>query len=108
MAAQFGQPYLQCCQGIRLQAVVDPAAALPIRQQPRFSKHLEVKREFRLGEVEITGEITDAPFALGQRMDHVEADRVGQRLKQLPGLLDIEGVLDHKSSAPRSVWINII
>jgi len=41
-------------------------------------------------------------------MDHVEADRVGQRLEQLPGLLDIEGVLDHKSSAPRSVWINII
>ena len=108
MAAQFGQPGFQCCEGIRLQAVVDPAAALPIRQQPRLSKHPEMKRELRLGEVEITGEVTDAAFALRQRMDHVEADRVGQCFEQLPRLLDIEGVLDHKSSVPRSVWINII
>ena len=67
-----------------------------------------MKRELRLGEVEITGEVTDAAFTLRQRMDHVEADRVGQCFEQLPRLLAIEGVLDHKSSAPRSVWINII
>jgi len=108
VAAQLGQPGFQGCQGIRLQAVVDPAAALPVRQQPRFSKHPEVEGEFRLGEVEITGEITDASFALRQRMDHVEADRVGQCFEQLPRLLAVEGVLDHKSSVPRSVWINII
>ena len=108
VAAQFGQPGLQCCKGIRLQAVVDPAAALSIRQQPRLAKHPEMKRELRLGEVEITGEVTDAAFTLRQRMDHVEADRVGQCFEQLPRLLAIEGVLDHKSSVPRSVWINII
>ena len=36
-----------------------------------------MKRELRLGEVEITCEVTDAAFTLRQRMDHVEADRVG-------------------------------
>lgn len=41
-------------------------------------------------------------------MDHVEADRVGQCFEQLSRLLNIESVLDHKSSVPRSVWINII
>ena len=108
MAAQIGQSGFQCRQGIRLQAVVDPAAALPVLQQPRFAKHSEMERELRLGEVEITGEVTDASFALRQRMDHVETDRVGQCFEQLPRLLPVEGVLDHKSSAPRSVWINII
>ena len=108
VAAQFGQPGLQCCKGIRSQAVVNPAAALSIRQQPRFAKHPEMKRELRLGEVEITGEVTDAAFTLRERMDYVEADRVGQCFEQLPRLLAIEGVLDHKSSVPRSVWINII
>ena len=67
-----------------------------------------MKRELRLGEVEITGEVTNASFALCQRMDHVEADRVGQCFEHLPGLLGAEGVLDHRSSVPRSVWINII
>ena len=108
MAAQLGQPGLQCCKGIRLQAVVDPAAALTVRQQPRFSKHPEVKGELRLGEVEISGEITDAAFALSQRMDHVQADGVGQRFEQLPGLLGIEGVLGHKSCIPCSALIKII
>ena len=108
MEAQFGQPGFQGCQGVRLQAVVDPAAALPIRQQPRLSQHPEMEREFRLGEVELTGEVTDASFPLCQRMDHVETDRVGQCFEQLPRLLPVEGVLDHKSSVPRSVWINII
>ena len=108
MAAQFGQPGFQCCKRIRLQAVVDPAAALPIRQQPRLSQHPEMEREPRLGEVEITGEVTDTSFALRQRMDHVETDRVGQCFEQLSRLLPVEGVLDHKSSVPRSVWINII
>ena len=108
MEAQFGQPGFQGCQGVRLQAVVDPAAALPIRQQPRLSQHPEMERELRLGEVELTGEVTDASFPLCQRMDHVETDRVGQCFEQLPRLLSIEGVLDHKSSVPRSVWINII
>ena len=108
MAAQLGQPGFQCSQGIRLQAVVDPAAALAIRQQPRLSQHPEMKRELRLGEVEISGEVTDAAFALRQRMDYVETDRVGQCFEQLPRLIPVEGVLDHKSSAPRTVWINII
>ena len=108
MEAQFGQPGFQGCQGVRLQAVVDPAAALPIRQQPRLSQHPEMERELRLGEVELTGELTDASFALRQRMDHFETDRVGQCFEQLPRLLPVEGVLDHKSSVPRSVWINII
>ena len=108
MEAQFGQPGFQGCQGVRLQAVVDPAAALPIRQQPRLSQHPEMERELRLGEVELTGEVTDASFPLCQRMDHVETDRVGQCFEQLPRLLPVEGVLDHKSSVPRSVWINII
>ena len=67
-----------------------------------------MKGELRLGEVEITGEVADAAFALRQCMNHVEADGVGQCFEQLPRLLDIEGVLDHKSSVPRSVWINII
>ena len=107
MAAQFGQPGFQCCQDIRLQAVVDPAAALPTRQQPRLSQHPEMERELRLGELEITGEVTDASFPLRQHMDHVETDRVGQCFEQLPRLLPIEGVLDHTSSVPRSVWINI-
>ena len=107
MAAQFGQPGLQCCKGIRLQAVVDPAAALPIRQQPRLAKHPEMKRELRLGKVEITGEVTDAAFTLRQCMDYVEADRVGQCFEQPPRLLTIDGVLDHRSSGPHSVWINI-
>ena len=108
MAAQLGQPGFQGFQGVRLQAVVDPAAALPVCQQPRFAKHPEMKGELRLGEVEISCEITDASFALCQRMDHVEADRVGQCFEQLPRLLDIEGVLDHKSRTARSAWINII
>ena len=56
---------------------------------------------------ELTGELTDAPFALRQRMDHVEADGVGQCFKQPPRLFDIEGVLDHKNRAARSAWINI-
>ena len=67
-----------------------------------------MKRELRLGEVEITCEVTDAAFTLRKRMDHVEADRVGQCFEQLPRLLAIEGVLDHKSSVPLSAWINII
>ena len=108
MATQLSQPGLQSFQSIRLQAVVDPATALPVHQQPGFSKHPEVKREFRLGKMEIAGEITDAAFPLGQRMDHVEANGVGQRFEQLPRLLTIKGVLDHKSSVPCSVWINII
>ena len=108
MVAQFGQPGLQGCQGIRLQAVIDPAAALPVHQQSRFPQHLEVKGEFRLGKMEICCQIADAAFAPRQRMDHVEADGVSQRFEQLPRLLSIEGVLDHKSSVPRSVWINII
>ena len=108
MAAQLGQPGLQCCERIRLQAVVDPAAALPVCEQSCFSKHPEVKRELRLGEVEVSSEVTDASFALRQRMDHVEADRVGQCFEHLPRLFDIEGVLDHKISLPRSAWINII
>ena len=66
-----------------------------------------MERELRLGELEITGELTDAPFALRQRMDHVEADGVGQCFKQPPRLFDIEGVLDHKNRAARSAWINI-
>ena len=108
MKAQLRQPGFQCCQGVRLQAVVDPAAALSVCQQPCFAKHLEMKRELRLGEVEITGEVADASFALRKCMDHIEADRVCQCFKQLPRLLDIEGVLDHKSRSARSAWINII
>ena len=108
MAAQFSQPGLQCRQGIRLQPVVDPAAALPVHQQSRVPQHLEVKGEFGLGKIKIAGQITDAAFALRQCMDHVQADGVGQRFEQLPGLLGIQGVLDHKSRIPRSVWIKII
>ena len=108
VAAQFSQPGFQCCQAVRLQSVVDPAAALSVCQQPRLSKHPEMKRELRLGEVEITGEVADASFALRQCMDHVEADRVGQCFEQLSRLLNIEGVLDHKSRIARSAWINII
>ena len=100
VAAQLGQPGLQGRKGIRLQAVVDPAAALTVRQQPRFAKHPEVKGELRLGEVEISGEITDAAFTLSQRMDYVQADGVGKRFEQLPGLFGIQGVLDHKSCIP--------
>ena len=66
-----------------------------------------MERELRLGEIELTGEVTDASFPLRQRMDHVEADGVGQCFKQPPGLFDIEGVLDHKNRAARSAWINI-
>jgi len=67
-----------------------------------------MKRELRLGEVEITSEVTYAAFTLRQCMDYVEADRVGQCFEQLPRLLTIQGVLDHNSSVPRSNWINII
>ena len=59
-----------------------------------------MKGEFRLGEVEISGEITHAAFSLCQRVDHLEADGVGQRFEHLPGLLGIQGVLDHKSLIP--------
>ena len=100
MAAQLGQPALQCCKGIWLQPVVNPAAALSVCQQPRFTKHPEVKGEFGLGEVEIPGEITDAAFSLCQHLDHLKADRVGQRFEHLPGLLGIQSVLDHKSHIP--------
>ena len=58
--------------------------------------------------MEISGEVTDAAFALRQSMDHVQADGVSKRFEHLPGLLDIEGVLDHRSRLHRSALINII
>ena len=100
MAAQSGQPGLQCGEGIRLQPVVDPAAALSVRQQSRFTQNLEVKGELRLGQVEIPCQVTDAAFAKRQRMDHLKPDRVGQCFEHPPRLLGIEGVLDHKSCIP--------
>ena len=42
-AAQAGQPMLQGCNGLWLQAVVGPAAALPVRQQACLPQHPQVE-----------------------------------------------------------------
>ena len=78
VAAQLSQPDFQGCQGIRLQAVVDPAAALPVCQEACFAKHLQVKGELDW-EVEICGQITDASFPVRQSVDHLQANRLGRR-----------------------------
>ena len=100
MLPQGGQPVLQRGEGIRLQAVIGPAAAVSVSQQPAIPQHAQVKRQARLGDSQIRGEITDATFALGQGVDHVKTSGVCKSLQGLPGLLCGEGVLHHLSGFP--------
>jgi hypothetical protein len=46
-----------------------------------------MKREFRLGQIQVAGEVTDAAFAVLQGVHHLQADRFGQGAQQRLGLV---------------------
>ena len=46
-----------------------------------------MKREFRLGQIQVAGEVTDAALAAGQGLYHLQADRLGQGAQQPLGLI---------------------
>ncbi len=41
-----------------------------------------MKRELRLGQIQMAGEVTDAALAMLQGLDHLQADRFGQGAQQ--------------------------
>jgi len=96
---QLAEPVLQGGQGGGIEAVIDPAALLAGTDQAGLFEHLEVKRELRLGQIQIGGEVTHAALTAGQRLNHLQAEGFGEGPEQRPGLLGLEG------RAGNSTWI---
>jgi len=58
-----------------------------------------MKRELRLGQIQICGEIADAALTAAQRLNHLQAEGFGEGSEERPGLLGLEGW------AGNSTWI---
>ena len=86
---EAAKPCLQSLNPLWLQSVIDPATPLPIHEQTGLLENAEVKRQFRLSELEFLGEITDAPFTHSKADDNPLAMGVCQRFEQQAGLFGI-------------------
>ena len=95
----MAKPVLQGGQGGGVEAVIDPAALLAGTDQAGLLQHLEMKRELRLGQIQIGGEIADAALTAAQRLNHLQAEGFGEGPEERPGLLGLEG------RAGNSTWI---
>ena len=95
----MSEPVLQGGQGGGVEAVIDPAALLAGTDQAGLLQHLEMKRELRLGQIQIGGEIADAALTAAQRLNHLQAEGFGKGPEERPGLLGLEGW------AGNSTWI---
>ena len=81
------KPVAQRQQRGGLQAVVDPAALLAGQDQPSVLEHLEMERQFRLGQIQIAGEVTDAALTVLKGLHHLQPNRLGQGAEQLLSLI---------------------
>jgi len=101
VTAQITEPGLEISDHQRLQAVVNPAAALAIGDQPRLLQHPQMEGQLGLGEIQIAGQITDAAFTLPQLQQDPLPGGIRQGLEQAAGLIGAEpgvsGVLLHQS-----------
>src|SRR5919106_1035990 len=76
-------------------AKVGPAAALLSLDQARLEKHLEVVADGRLAQTERLGEVADAGFVVGLRLDQAEQSQargICDHLQPRGELLGVRGV----------------
>jgi len=90
-------------------AVVDPHAPLVPLEQPGLVQDLEVMADRWLGQIERTGQITDARFAArvrGHQRHQAQPHGIGKRFQQRshsPGLLGRQRLLSQRRAARRHV-----
>lgn len=57
-----------------------------------------MKGEFRLGQAQLRGELTDTALTAAEGLNHLQADRVRQGPEQGPGVIGREGFSLRKGS----------
>ena len=74
---ETGEQAMGFGEGVFFQLVVNPASLLPVRHYSGVLEHLQVKGQSRLRGIERAREITNAAFALSEKVDQLDARLVG-------------------------------